>query len=161
MPSESPPRPIVSAEVPEITSTLYPPPHDRVVAGRGKRRLGLAAGLTQFGVNLTRLAPGAATALLHWHSHEEEAVYMLAGEAVLESGTERHVMKAGDFVGFPAGGPHGHRIVNESNAEALLLEIGSRVDGDTATYPGLPLRAEKIDGGYRFTVEDQNRGRLS
>lgn len=161
MSAESPARPFVARDLPEISRTGYPPPHDAVVRGRSKRFLGDAAGLSQFGVNLTRLSPGAATALAHWHSREDEAVYVLSGEVTLHSGDKSFAMKAGDFIGFPAGTPHGHRIVNDGEGDALLLEVGARVEGDAVTYTEVDLKAEKTNGVYRFSHRDQKAGLAS
>ena len=97
----------------------YPPPHDERVAGRSKRRLGDAAGLTQFGVNLTTLKPGSASALRHWHENEDEFVYVLEGELTLIEDEGETILKAGDAAGFKAGVANGHHLVNRSGRDAV------------------------------------------
>src|ERR1700749_171406 len=111
------------ASVPIDGRTYYPQPFDRVVTGRLRRRLGVAAGLDQFGVNLTTLKPGAASALRHWHQREDELVYLLEGEVVLVEDDGETVLKAGDAAGFKANVANGHHLVNRSNRDAVYLEI--------------------------------------
>src|SRR6476619_6306325 len=106
------------------TGSIYPQEFQSVVAGREKRALGNAAGLTQFGVNLTRLKPGAASALRHWHEQEDEFVYVLEGELVLIEDGGETLLKPGDCAGFKAGVSNGHHLVNKSQRDALYLEIG-------------------------------------
>lgn len=122
-------------DVPEISKTLYPEPFRARVAGRVRRRLGDACGLTQFGVNLVTLAPGAQSALRHWHTREDEFVYVLAGEVVLVSDGGEQVLRAGHCAGYPAGRPDAHHFINRSDVPARYLEIGSRRDDDVAHYP--------------------------
>jgi uncharacterized cupin superfamily protein len=120
--------------------TGYPEAFAGVCAGRRKWRLGDAAGLTQFGVNLLRLPPGQWTAQRHWHHHEDEFVYVLEGEVVLVTEAGEEVMRAGDCAGFKAGVPDGHHLQNRSDTEAVLLEVGSRhPGGDGAEYPDIDL----------------------
>ena len=130
------------AAVAAVIGTLYPPPFDQPCRNRERRRLGEAAGLQQFGVNLLRLPPGSWSSQRHWHSHEDEFVYVLAGEVTLvsEGGTE--VLRAGDAAGFKAGDPDGHTLQNRSPADVLLLEVGTRAPTqDVTTYPGIDLTA--------------------
>jgi uncharacterized cupin superfamily protein len=132
------------------SATGYPEPFRKVVEGRSRKRLGNAAGLTQFGVNLTTLKPGAASALRHWHVAEDEFVYMLAGEVVLcEDGSEV-VLRPGDAAGFKAGVANGHCLVNRSDRDAVYLEVGTRAVRETAEYPDVDLRAEKDEKGGRY-----------
>src|SRR5262245_31966644 len=121
--------------IPVVTKTLYPEPFATRVAGRTKRRLGDAFGLTQYGVNLSTVAPGAQSSLRHWHTHEDELVYIIDGEVVLVSNDGEQVLRAGDVVGFPAGTKDAHHLVNRSNAVARYFEVGSRIDPDMAYYP--------------------------
>ncbi len=134
----------------------YPPPFEKVTEGRAKRALGVALGLTQFGVNLTELAPGSASALRHWHSHEDEFVYVVSGEVVLISDGGEQVLGAGMTAGFPAGVQDGHCLQNRSNKPAIILEIGSRDMLDEGNYPDVDLHA--LAGRYekkaRFTRKD-------
>jgi uncharacterized cupin superfamily protein len=123
------------ASVAARASTLYPQPFADVVAGRSKRALGNAAGLSQFGVNLTTLRPGAASALRHWHEQEDEFVYILAGEVVLVEDNGETVLTAGDAAGFKAGVANGHHLINKSVRDAIYLEIGTRAPSEVAHYP--------------------------
>ncbi len=146
------------ASVPSRTGSIYPPPHDRAVHGRAKRALTGALGLTQFGVNLTELAPGAATAIRHWHTREDEFVYVLSGEAVLVTDSGEQVLTAGQCAGFPAGVADGHCIVNRSDAPVLLLEVGSRDDLDEVHYPDTDLHLTA--GRYQRPVFTDKAGNV-
>ena len=135
------------ASLAPVIGTLYPPPYDEPCRARERTRLGAAAGLTQFGVNLLRLAPGAWSAQRHWHEGEDELVYVLSGEVLLVTDDGEEILKAGDCAGFKAGDKNGHCLQNRSADEARVLEIGTRVaDGDTAHYPECDLVAR--GGGY-------------
>lgn len=125
-----------------VIGSLYPPPFDAPCRSRERRRLGNAAGLTQYGVNLLRLPPGAWSSQRHWHALEDEFVYVIAGEVVLVTEAGEAVLAAGDCAGFKAGEPDGHCLQNRSGADAIVLEIGSRRDGEAACYPDIDLRAE-------------------
>jgi len=130
--------------------TGYPEPFRQIVLGRVRKRLGNAAGLAQFGVNLTTLKPGAASAQRHWHASEDEFVYVLAGEVVLcEDGGEL-VMRPGDAAGFKAGIANGHCLVNRSDRDAVYLEVGTRAVRECAEYPDIDLRAERDENGMRY-----------
>jgi uncharacterized cupin superfamily protein len=131
--------------------TNYPEPFRRVVMGCSRKRLGVAAGLDQFGVNLTTLKPGAASALRHWHEKEDELVYILEGEVVLIEDGGETVLKAGDAAGFKAKVPNGHHLVNKSGRDAVYLEIGARAKHERAEYPDVDLRAIGDDAGDRYT----------
>lgn len=133
------------------TRTGYPPPFDRVVVGRERKRLGNAVGLDQFGVNLTTLQPGAASALRHWHEREDEFVYMLEGELVLIENEGETVLRPGDAAGFKAKVPNGHHLVNRSSRPALYLEIGTRSKHERAEYPDVDLLVVRDDDGMRYT----------
>lgn len=118
----------------------YPAPHDEPCRQRQRVRLGDAGGLTQFGVNLLRLAPGVWSSQRHWHSAEDEFVYVLEGEVVLVSDGGEEVLRAGDCAGFKAGEPDGHHLQNRSDTEAVVLEVGSRnTDRDAVDYPDIDL----------------------
>jgi uncharacterized cupin superfamily protein len=137
--------------LPIDTRTGYPPPFDRVVYGRERRRLGNAAGLDQFGVNLTTLRPGAASALRHWHESEDEFVYILEGEVVLIEDGGETVLQAGDAAGFKANSSNGHHLVNRTTNDAVYLEIGTRAKHERVQYPDVDLVAVRDDNGMRFT----------
>jgi uncharacterized cupin superfamily protein len=134
--------------------SIYPEPFRAVSAGREKQALGNLAGLTQFGVNLTRLKPGAASALRHWHVEEDEFIYVLEGEATLITDAGEQVLGPGMAAGFPAGKEDGHHLVNKSQADVLYLEIGSRHPGEEAHYPDVDLQMRRVDGEIRFFHKD-------
>lgn len=137
------------SELPVRKGSGYPPPFDAPCAARLRQRLGDAAGLSDFGVNLLRLPPGAWSSQRHWHSAEDEFVYVLDGEAVLVTDGGEEILRAGDCAGFKAGVRDGHHLQNRSPRDALLLEIGSRkVAEDEGEYPDIDLRFLKGDGGY-------------
>jgi len=142
------------ASVPIDARTNYPPPHDGVGAGRSRKRLGKAAGLDQFGVNLTTLKPGAASALRHWHEKEDELVYILAGEVVLIENDGETVLRAGDAAGFKANIANGHHLVNKSIGDAVYLEIGTRAKHERAHYSNIDMMMVRDDQGTRFTRKD-------
>jgi uncharacterized cupin superfamily protein len=134
--------------------TDYPEPFRKVVAGRARKRLAAAAGLDQFGVNLTTLKPGAASALRHWHHKEDEFVYVLEGEVVLIEDDSETVLRPGDAAGFKANVGNGHHLVNKSTREAVYLEIGSRFKHERAEYPDVDLVAISDEQGERYTHKD-------
>lgn len=127
------------ATVDPRSTTNYPAPHDAVVRGRSKRPLTAALGLTQFGVNVTELAPGAASALRHWHSHEDEFVFVLEGKPTLITNEGEQVLNPGQCAGFPAGAANGHHLVNRTSQMVRFLEVGTRDDRDEANYPDVDL----------------------
>lgn len=132
----------------------YPEPFASRMAGREKRPLGDLFGLRTFGVNLTRLAPGAVSALHHRHSRQDEFVYVMEGCPTLVTDDGEVTLRPGMCAGFPAGGP-AHHLENRSNADAVILEVGDRSGGDTVSYPRDDLRAERgPDGRWRFTSKD-------
>lgn len=135
------PKKIDLAAARKVTGTLYPPPHDAPCRKRERSRLGDAAGLTQFGVNLLRLPPGAWSSQRHWHAHEDEFVYVLEGEVTLVSEAGEEVLRPGDCAGFRAGDPDGHCLQNRSARDVVLLEVGTRSGpGESVTYPDIDLR---------------------
>lgn len=137
-----------SAVSPKIGSG-YPAPFDAPCRSRERRRLGDAAGLSDFGVNLLRLPPGAWSSQRHWHTHEDEFVYVLQGEVVLITDAGEEILRAGDSAGFKAGVPDGHHLQNRSAREAVLLEVGSRKpSADGAHYPDIDLHHAGGGGGY-------------
>jgi uncharacterized cupin superfamily protein len=139
------------AQLPVDMRTGYPPPFDRVVVGRERKRLGNAVGLNQFGVNLTTLKPGAASALRHWHEQEDELIFVLEGEVVLIEDDGETVLKPGDAAGFKANNPNGHHLVNKSNQDAVYLEVGTRSKYERAHYPDVDMMVVRDDKGMRYT----------
>ena len=136
------------------TYSGYPEPFRRAVMGRERKRLGNAVGLDQFGVNLSRLKPGAASSQRHWHRHEDELVYMLEGELVLVEDGGESVLRPGDAAGWKAGVPNGHCLINRTDRDAVYLEIGSRAPREVASYPDIDMRAEKDEKGMRYVHRD-------
>src|SRR6478735_4155322 len=116
------------ANLPVHSGTFYPPPYDKPCRARFRKRLGDAAGLTQVGVNLLRLAPGTWSSQRHWHSHEDELVWVLEGEVVLVEDGGETVLRAGDCAGWKAGVANGHHLRNNSDRDAVVLEVGSSHD---------------------------------
>lgn len=129
----------------------YPPPYRALVEGRERKRLGNAGGLTQFGVNLVRLAPGAASSQRHWHEREDEFVFVLDGEAVLVEDGGETVLRAGDAAAFRAGVADGHHLVNRSGRDVIYLEIGTRAAAERAHYSDIDLVYVRDADGVRFT----------
>jgi len=142
------------ANLPVDSRTNYPAPFDQVVAGRSRKRLGNAVGLDQFGVNLTTLKQGAASALRHWHEKEDELIYMLEGEVVLVENGGETALKPGDAAGFKAGVPNGHHLVNKSGRDAVYLEIGTRSKYERAEYPDIDMLVVRDEQGMRYTHKD-------
>lgn len=142
--------------IPVRTSCAYPAPYDEHCKGREKQALGDAGGLLQFGVNLTRLKPGVASAHKHWHRREDEFIYILDGEAVLVEDAGETLLRAGDAACFPAGAANGHMLVNRSAGDCLVLEVGTRADDDVCSYtdPAVDMQAEKTAAGWKFTRRD-------
>ena len=125
---------------PSRDGTAYPEPFDQPCRARRRRKLGDAAGLTQFGVNRLELDPGVWTSQRHWHSAEDEFVWVVEGEVVLIDDGGEAVLKAGDCAGFPAGDGNGHHIVNRSDRTAVLLEVGTRRPAeDRVEYPDIDM----------------------
>ena len=125
---------------PRADGTLYPAPFDEPCRARRRIKLGEAAGLTQFGVNLCTLPPGAWSSQRHWHTKEDELIYVVSGELVLVTDEGEVTLRAGDSAGFKAGDCNGHHLQNRSASDAVIMEIGTRVEGDEAFYPDIDLR---------------------
>jgi uncharacterized cupin superfamily protein len=135
--------------VPVVTGSRYPPPFDAPCATRARQRLGDAASLSDFGVNLLRLPAGAWSSQRHWHSTEDEFVYVLDGEVVLVTDAGEEILRAGDCAGFKAGVQDGHHLLNRSSGEAVVLEVGARkVEEDEGEYSDIDLRFLKGRAGY-------------
>jgi uncharacterized cupin superfamily protein len=132
------------------TKSAYPGALGKVTDGREKTVLGDVVGLTQFGVNLTRLRPGAASAHRHWHEAEDEFVYILEGEAILIENGGETILKAGDCAGFKANDSNAHCLVNRTQADVVFIEVGTRAAKDRYHYPDVDLAGEKDERGVRF-----------
>jgi uncharacterized cupin superfamily protein len=141
-------------EVTARTSSVYPLQFTREIAGREKRALGDAFGLTQYGVNLVTLAPGSWSAQRHWHSMEDEFIYVLNGEITLVDDAGEHLLSPGDCAGFKAGVANAHRLANNSSAPASYLEVGLRSPTENVVYPDVDLVGVKREGKFTFTKKD-------
>jgi uncharacterized cupin superfamily protein len=145
--------PISAASVPaKQGQTIYPAPYDVLIQGRLKRKLGQHFGLENFGVNLTQLAPGAISALVHSHSLQEEFIFILDGSPILILGSTEYQLNPGDCYGFQAGTGVSHQLVNRSATPVRYLEIGDRSPGDEVTYPNDDLKAvQQTNGEWALT----------
>jgi len=139
---------------PRTKPSNYPEPFASRMAGREKRPLGDLFGLTNFGVNLTRLAPGGSSALRHAHTKQDEFVYILQGNPTLHTDEGRTRLAPGMCAGFKAGTGNGHCLINETQQDVVYLEVGDRTPGDEGSYPDDDLKALMVDGKWRFTHKD-------
>jgi uncharacterized cupin superfamily protein len=140
------------ASVPRIKGVGYPPPFAAATADRIRQRLGNAGGIKDFGINLTHLPPGNWSSQRHWHSHEDEFVYILEGELTLVEDGGETILHAGDCAAFPKNSGNGHHLVNKSEHVAVYLEIGSRHPGDLTTCSDVDMMSANADG--RFVHKD-------
>ena len=134
----------------------YPEPYRSRVLPREKLQLGKALGLRQFGVNLTTLPPGKESSMRHWHTHEEEFVYVLEGEVVLRTDAGEQTLRAGCCAGFPAGSGDGHQLINRTDRPVVYLEVGSDHVADEVFYPDadVDLHYDAATHGGRFRRKD-------
>jgi uncharacterized cupin superfamily protein len=135
-------------ELPESNATSYPPPFHEDNTRRFNRRLGDHAGLTKYGVVLTRIAPGGQSSHRHAHSTQDEFIWVLEGEAVLHSDAGEQVLTADMCAGFPAGCGDAHRFLNRSDKDVLLLVVGGRGDGDEVSYPDVDMHLKRGQGFF-------------
>lgn len=142
------------ANAPVKTGSIYPEPYDSQMAGRSSLRLGQAAGLTQFGVNIVTLEPGAAASLRHWHLREDEFAMVLTGDLILIEDEGETPMKPGDCAAWKASIANGHRFVNRSDAPARFLVVGSKADDEVVTYCDVDMVLHVDGGTTRFTYHD-------
>jgi uncharacterized cupin superfamily protein len=140
------------ASVPKRLGTGYPPQFNTKSVERVRQRLGDAGGLKDFGLNLMHLPPGNWSAQRHWHSHEDEFVYVLEGEVVLVEDQGETILSAGDCAAFPKNSGNGHHLINKSNRVAVYLEVGSRQPDDLTTCSDIDMMSANSDG--RFTHKD-------
>lgn len=154
MKAKSPVAMIAAEAPPRLKPSNYPEPFFSMMAKRVKHPLGDLFGLRNFGVNLTRLPPGAISALHHRHSRQDEFIYVLEGQPTLCIDTQETVLQPGMCAGFPAGGP-AHHLVNRGTVDAVVLEVGDRIPGDAVSYPDDDIQAVLDgDGKWRFTHKD-------
>jgi uncharacterized cupin superfamily protein len=147
------PRRIDPKDLPAHLGTFYPPPYHQPCKARERRKLGDAAGLTQFGVNLLRLKPGVWSSQRHWHAEQDEFVYVISGEVVLVTDAGEEILKAGECAGFKAGDRDGHHLQNRGDRDAVLLEVGTRTPTESGEYPDIDM-AFQTGGPAKFTRKD-------
>jgi uncharacterized cupin superfamily protein len=140
--------------IPARVQTIYPPEFADAVAGRAKQALTQAAGLTQFGVNLTTLEPGSGSSHRHWHASEDEFIYVLDGDITLITDAGEQTLSPGMAAGFPAGDANGHQLVNRGTHPVRYLEIGTRAQADTVTYSDVDMAATKVNGTWHLSRKD-------
>ena len=146
---------VTAAQVPpRLTQSHYPEPFASRMAGRQKRALGELFGLTNFGVNLTRLVPGAVSSLRHAHVKQDEFVYILEGQAVLVTDAGETLLQPGMCAGFKAGSGDAHHLINRGTVDLVYLEVGDRTPGDSASYPVDDLVAVAVAGRWQFSHKD-------
>jgi uncharacterized cupin superfamily protein len=138
------------AKIPAQAIASYPKEFATVISGREKQKIGDAVGLTQFGVNITRIKAGSASALRHCHEQEDEFIYVLEGELVLQENDGETVLKPGDCAGFRAGSGIAHCLINRSDRDALYLEVGTRAKSERVTYPDVDFYMERDETGRRW-----------
>jgi uncharacterized cupin superfamily protein len=144
------PKKIDLAKAPTSAGTLYPPPFDEPCRKRRRIKIGDAATLTQFGVNLCTLAPGAWSSQRHWHTATDELIQVVSGEVVLVTDEGEEILRAGDWAGFKAGDRNGHHFQNRSDKDAVILEIGTRDAKDEAFYSDIDMRTFAGKPGYAY-----------
>ena len=155
MPAQKPKLPALDPkDVKPVIGSDYPPPHDQPVKTRERRRLGDAVGLTNFGVNLLRVPPGCASSQRHWHSKQDEFVFVIEGEVVLVTDGGEQTLTAGMAAGFPAGTGDGHHLVNRSVRDVILLEVGDRMPADEVDYSDIDMKIRWVNGEERFLHKD-------
>lgn len=145
---------VATQATPRAKPSIYPEPFASRMAGREKRSLGDIFGLSNFGVNLTRLLPGACSALRHAHSKQDEFIYILHGHPVLLTDVGETQLSPGMCAGFKAGTGDGHHLVNRTSEEVSYLEVGDRSTGDSAVYPDDDLQAALVEGKWQFAHKD-------
>ena len=141
-------------QVPVKTGSIYPEPYASMVKGRTSLRLGEGGGLTQFGVNLVTLDPGAMSSLRHWHHNEDEFVWIVEGDCVMVQDAGETVMRAGDCAAFPAGSSDGHHFFNRTDRPARFLVVGTRALREVGVYSDLDMMVETDSGRAHFMYKD-------
>jgi uncharacterized cupin superfamily protein len=138
------------SKIPFTNNPSYPKEFAPAIAGREKQRVGDAVGLTQFGVNIARIKPHSKSALRHWHESEDEFIYVLQGELMLQENDDEIVLKPGDAAGWRANGGIGHCLINRTDQDALYLEVGTRSKAERVYYPDVDFFMERDDAGRRW-----------
>ncbi|WP_413989067.1 cupin domain-containing protein [Labrys okinawensis] len=147
---------INAAALPFVARGGYPPPYDKAVAGRSRKRLGDEVGLTQFGVNLTKLPPGVASSVRHWHENQDEFVFVIEGELTLLEDDSETLLRPGDAAGFKAGVANGHQLVNRTSSDTIYLEIGARTPRERVHFSDVDLVATADEGVVHYSRRDGN-----
>lgn len=137
----------------EVIGSRYPAPFAEPCRGRRSKSLTAAAGLSLIGVNIITLAPGAWASQRHWHRKEDEFVYVLRGELVSITDDGEELLRAGDAIGFPAGKPDGHHLVNRSDNEASFLVVSNRDGQDSGEYPDIDMAFGSVPGESRYSAD--------
>jgi uncharacterized cupin superfamily protein len=146
---------VVATDVaPRSKPSNYPEPFASQMQGREKRQLGDVFGLSSFGVNLTRLAPHAVSALFHSHSRQDEFIYILTGFPILQTEEGETPLRPGMCAGFKGGSDRAHRLINNTSEDIVYLEVGDRTPGDAVSYPADDIKAELVEGSWRFVHKD-------
>ncbi|RUT04270.1 cupin [Dulcicalothrix desertica PCC 7102] len=140
--------------IPQRTTSTYPEEFKQRVAGRIKQAVGNAALIKNFGVNLVKLAPGSCSALRHWHSKQDEFIYVVEGEITLITNAGEQILTPGMMAGFPAGKADGHHLINKSSQVVIYLEVGDRTPNDEVDYPDDDLIASSSENGWIFSHKD-------
>ncbi len=136
------------------TGSTYPDPHGAICADRKKARLGDALGLNNFGVNYVCLPPGCASSQRHWHTKQDEFIYIIEGNLSLITDAGEQVLSPGMVAGFPAGNADGHHLINRTNRDAYYMEVGDRTAGDGGEYSDIDMRAVRDDAGSQYVHKD-------
>ena len=152
---ETRPVAVNAAESPaRIKPSNYPEPFASMMEGRVKHPLGDLFGLVNFGVNLTRLEPGAVSSIRHYHTKQDEFIYIIRGHPILHTDEGRTALSPGMCAGFKAGTANGHHLINETIEDVLYLEVGDRTQGDEGHYPDDDLVALQVEGKWKFVHKD-------
>jgi uncharacterized cupin superfamily protein len=138
------------SRIPAQQIASYPKEFAAVISGREKQRIGDTVGLTQFGVNITRIKAGAASALRHWHEQEDEFIYVLEGELALQENDGETLLRPGDAAGFKAGSGVAHCLINRTQHDAVYLEVGTRAASERVHYPDVDFLMERDATGRRY-----------
>jgi uncharacterized cupin superfamily protein len=138
------------AKIPAQPIASYPKEFAAVISGREKQRIGDAVGLTQFGVNITRIKPHSASALRHVHENEDEFIYVLEGELILHENDGETLLKRGEAAGFKSGSGNAHCLINRTDRDAVYFEVGTRAKSERVQYPDVDFVMERDGNGRRF-----------
>ncbi len=142
------------SQIPFVSRCSYPGKLAQPFEGRSTQSLGAESGLTQYGVNIVRIEPGAPSSLRHYHTQQDEFLMMTEGKLVLIDDDGEHEMLPGDCASFPAGDANGHQLVNRTNAPAAFLVVGTHTPTETAVYSDIDMMVKVDQDGFNFTRKD-------